>query len=668
MQLMNTVEILDTGYEKLKIKLLYMYIFRSIIWCLFYFIYNKFRELHQDLEKHHELKAELGRMKSDRERLDMKIQLLNVCYWKEWFRIFNYEFDDSSILKYSNSIVFYVKSTVGIGRSYAEMAKELNQGMEVKKRTMLVVFDIIGFFYQFQFVVFNRLFIQAQLTKVLKFRCKLSSSVFLFYCIFYNVKLIIVVIFGSNIPCAEHKVCCLLCWSASSKYILEYVSYDDQPVREWQSAWGEMDEKRLVFYHSCGIGDESKPFLNTYLSNKISCRSIWRRTGSEISNKDETGRFEQTNNIIHIKMEKLASTNLNSKLTEIYYSRNIYLITPSAETAVRWVEALHTASTRRMMLTRRPSSFSERSCILVLPAPNNLTIHTIRVLNGIVVLMLLKVIDDLLLIGAQNGLFFTQINSPRMPVNIGGISAVSAVSDFFNVFNIMIECMPDINMMALIIGDTRSLALIPLTTVWLYLCVTDTKTVHMLKYNNSKDVFCPYRVSVLCLISIHIEISSINKYFSTIEPAVCLQNSVHGFYFGADSFYFVESLGNKCQWNSVRNVKLLFHTTNKRFSVYTAPYLYVKNANIEHYAILYKFPFLFRPILDEREVFECQNGHIVCCRPNGDVFMSVSNKDSVEIHRFNATINKRSAMKRKGISMSVFHEKRSKINNDTKVL
>uniref|UniRef100_A0A1I7X3R4 PH domain-containing protein n=1 Tax=Heterorhabditis bacteriophora TaxID=37862 RepID=A0A1I7X3R4_HETBA len=208
---------------------------------------------------------------------------------------------------------------------------------------------------------------------------------------------------------------------------------DDQPVREWQSAWGEMDEKRLVFYHSCGIGDESKPFLNIDLEKE----SWVVRAGSEISNKDETGRFEQTNNIIHIKMEKLASTNLNS-------NRNIYLITPSAETAVRWVEALHTASTRRMMLTRRPSSFSERSCILVLPAPNNLTIHTIRVLNGIVVLMLLKVIDDLLLIGAQNGLFFTQINSPQKeslePLTLGVVFILmNAISKYHLDINFMIS-------------------------------------------------------------------------------------------------------------------------------------------------------------------------------------------------------------------------------------
>lgn len=68
----------------------------------------------------------------------------------------------------------------------------------------------------------------------------------------------------------------------------------------------------------------------------------------------------------------------------------------------------------------------------------------------------------------------------------------------------------------------------------------------------------------------------------------------------------------------------------------------------------------FRTILDEREVFECKNAHVVCCRPNGDVLISISNTDSVELHRFNATNSKRSAVKRKGLTATTF-DKRSKV-------
>ncbi|VDL82968.1 unnamed protein product [Nippostrongylus brasiliensis] len=64
--------------------------------------------------------------------------------------------------------------------------------------------------------------------------------------------------------------------------------------------------------------------------------------------------------------------------------------------------------------------------------------------------------------------------------------------------------------------------------------------------------------------------------------------------------------------------------------------------------------------MDEREVFECRNAHVVCCRPNGDVFISISNTDSVEVHRFNATNSKRSTVKRKGLNAITF-DKRSKV-------
>ncbi|KAK6057137.1 hypothetical protein COOONC_05349 [Cooperia oncophora] len=186
--------------------------------------------------------------------------------------------------------------------------------------------------------------------------------------------------------------------------------------REWQSAWGEMDEKRLAFYDNDSVQtDLRKPFLTVDLEKEL--RIV--RVGSEVPVKMENGQ------------------------------RNILYLAPSIATAKAMAEALQSASTRRMMLTRRPSSFSEQSCLLVLSKPNNLTIHTTCV------------VDDYLLIGAQSGLFFTSVSSARVPVRIAGFNSVTAM-----------ECLADLNILALIIDHKRSLALVPLPALKLALNVT----------------------------------------------------------------------------------------------------------------------------------------------------------------------------------------------------
>ncbi|KAK5974571.1 hypothetical protein GCK32_013064 [Trichostrongylus colubriformis] len=292
---------------------------------------------------------------------------------------------------------------------------------------------------------------------------------------------------------------------------------DDSNVREWQSAWGEMDEKRLMFYDNDSVQtDLRKPFLSVDLEKEL--RIV--RVGSEVPVKMDNGQV--SHNIVHIKTD----------------SRNIYILAPSMQTAKRWAEALQSASTRRMMLTRRPSSFSEQSCLLVLSKPNNLTIHTTCV------------IDDYLLIGAQSGLFFTNVNSARVPVRIGGFNSVTAM-----------EYLADLNILALIIDQKRSLALVPLPALKLalnalhpsvradviaghdylhalayhvqdgqrYLCAASSAKIHILKYNAARDVFTGHQV------------------IETREPAMCMLSTSKGFFFGADSFYFVQLSRNQSE-------------------------------------------------------------------------------------------------------------------------
>ncbi|KAK6045679.1 CNH domain protein, partial [Cooperia oncophora] len=259
---------------------------------------------------------------------------------------------------------------------------------------------------------------------------------------------------------------------------------DDSSVREWQSAWGEMDEKRLAFYDNDSVQtDLRKPFLTVDLEKEL--RIV--RVGSEVPVKMENGQV--SHNIVHLKTD------------------------------------------RRMMLTRRPSSFSEQSCLLVLSKPNNLTIHTTCV------------VDDYLLIGAQSGLFFTSVSSARVPVRIAGFNSVTAM-----------ECLADLNILALIIDHKRSLALVPLPALKLalnvthpsvhadvisgydhlhaiayhlqdgqrYLCAASSAKIHILKYNAARDVFTGHQV------------------IETREPAMCMLSTAKGFFFGADSFYSVQ--------------------------------------------------------------------------------------------------------------------------------
>ncbi|KAE9414700.1 hypothetical protein Angca_006638 [Angiostrongylus cantonensis] len=443
---------------------------------------------------------------------------------------------------------------------------------------------------------------------------------------------------------------------------------DDFTVREWLSVWGEMDEKRLLFYDKDPTNfDLRTPFLSVDLEKDL--RIV--RVGSEVPVKAENG--QASHNIVHIRTE----------------NRNIYILAPSTQTAKRWAEALQNASTRRMMLAHRSSSSSDQSCLLVLSKPNNLTIHTICV------------IDSYILIGAQSGLFFTYMSSPRLPVRIGGFNSVSAMQ--------FLQCL---NILALVIDHRRLLALIPLSTLkselnaaqpclradvipgydnlhvlthhqqegqWYLLAANCTK-INVLKYNAARDVFIAQQV---------IKIN---------EPAVCIQSTPRGIYFGSDSFYFVQ-LGQG-ELDPVRladpsivdypialllirddevllayqNYGIFVNSRGERTRsrtveweqmpmefVYTAPYLYVVHYDSIEILRIADYNGLDSDIiLDEREVYACHNAHVVYSCSNGDVFISISNTDSVELHRFNATNSKRNPTKRKGLA-SAGLDKRSKI-------
>lgn len=110
----------------------------------------------------------------------------------------------------------------------------------------------------------------------------------------------------TGLACALYTHSCSLC-------------RDDCSVREWQSAWGEMDEKRLTFYDNDSVqNDLRKPFLTVRISTllgvdsppfasdcfQVDLEKELRivRVGSEVPVKTDSGQV--SHNIVHLKTER----------------------------------------------------------------------------------------------------------------------------------------------------------------------------------------------------------------------------------------------------------------------------------------------------------------------------------------------------------------------------
>uniref|UniRef100_A0A158PBH0 Phorbol-ester/DAG-type domain-containing protein n=1 Tax=Angiostrongylus cantonensis TaxID=6313 RepID=A0A158PBH0_ANGCA len=397
---------------------------------------------------------------------------------------------------------------------------------------------------------------------------------------------------------------------------------DDFTVREWLSVWGEMDEKRLLFYDKDPTNfDLRTPFLSVDLEKDL--RIV--RVGSEVPVKAENG--QASHNIVHIRTEK------------ILFSVGIF-------------------------------TFCDGQRHFRMPPPpiNHVSYPTISLF--ILFVNNLKVIDSYILIGAQSGLFFTYMSSPRLPVRIGGFNSVSYSS--LDLPELSSDVIPGYDNLHVLTHHQQE-------GQWYLLAANCTK-INVLKYNAARDVFIAQQV---------IKIN---------EPAVCIQSTPRGIYFGSDSFYFVQ-LGQG-ELDPVRladpsivdypialllirddevllayqNYGIFVNSRGERTRsrtveweqmpmefVYTAPYLYVVHYDSIEILRIADYNGLDSDIiLDEREVYACHNAHVVYSCSNGDVFISISNTDSVELHRFNATNSKRNPTKRKGLA-SAGLDKRSKI-------
>ncbi|VDM51846.1 unnamed protein product [Angiostrongylus costaricensis] len=395
---------------------------------------------------------------------------------------------------------------------------------------------------------------------------------------------------------------------------------DDFTVREWLSVWGEMDEKRLLFYDKDATNSDLRtPFLSVDLEKDL--RIV--RVGSEVPVKAENG--QTSHNIVHIRTEK------------VLFSVEIFTF---------WLLQLKQQSGGR-------KRFRIPTISLFILYVNNL-----------------KVIDSYILIGAQSGLFFTYMSSPRLPVRIGGFNSVSYSS--LDLSELLSDVIPGYDNLHVLTHHQQE-------GQWYLFAASSTK-INILKYNAARDVFIAQQVGF------------------TEFSSVCIQSTPRGIYFGSDSFYFVQ-LGQG-ELDPVRladpsivdypialllirddevllayqNYGIFVNSRGERTRsrtveweqmpmefVYTAPYLYVVHYDSIEILRIADYNGLDSDIiLDEREVYACHNAHVVYSCSNGDVFISISNTDSVELHRFNATNSKRNPTKRKGLA-SAGLDKRSKI-------
>ncbi|VDM51052.1 unnamed protein product [Toxocara canis] len=287
---------------------------------------------------------------------------------------------------------------------------------------------------------------------------------------------------------------------------------------KWRSAWATISGHRLCFFDNDGLAapiNGGSPFLTVNLDG-----DHWRL---------------HMQSVMDLGIKAGVSKDSHALLIELRLARSsLYLLAPTVQAKQRWVRALQAATDHRMFIERQPSlSSGANKMLIALDAPLNLTINCSQMLG------------DWLLIGAQEGLFITQLSSPRVPFVVAGLSAVFHM-----------ELLSDLEMLIAISGLQRQLVLMHVSDLKAgfksdrptvrptaianfsachllavhfdkqkntrYMCVADPEKVHILHFNARLGIFTPY------------------KSISTCEPATCLLTIGSGIVFGADQFYYVD--------------------------------------------------------------------------------------------------------------------------------
>ncbi|MFH4978242.1 hypothetical protein AB6A40_004951 [Gnathostoma spinigerum] len=344
------------------------------------------------------------------------------------------------------------------------------------------------------------------------------------------------------------------------------------------------------------------------------------------------------------------------------------------------MEALQAATTQRMIVKRRPSAPTAggNSLILALDAPLNIGINCTQVLG------------ECFLIGANEGLFITSFHSPKVPINVSGLSAVYHM-----------ELLHDLDMMVAISGPQRNLVILHVADLHAafksdmpfvratpisgtdhchlltihhdarkqkrYLCVADPDKITLMQFNSRLNIF------------------TTSTFIPTAEPATCLLSMPFGIVFGADSFYFVDldklqpvalniadcpndwplgavavssnemllAFQNFGVFVDVRGNRTRRETVDWEQAplefVYALPYLFVVHYDTLEIMQVAKYEGSdSRGLLNERDVFRCQNAHFTGRgRTEKEVIFSLSAADRVEVHRFDCSGARKSSLKRR---------------------
>uniref|UniRef100_A0A0K0E9P3 Non-specific serine/threonine protein kinase n=1 Tax=Strongyloides stercoralis TaxID=6248 RepID=A0A0K0E9P3_STRER len=224
------------------------------------------------------------------------------------------------------------------------------------------------------------------------------------------------------------------------------------------------------------------------------------------------------------------------RLIEIKLSGfNIYMLLPTEQAKQRWLKALHSVSNRQQGQRKHKSGGSDVQMLLCLDSPQNLSINATLIF------------DDYLVIGANEGLFVTQLQNGRLPFSITGVTSVQVM-----------EIIPELNMLIIICGHHKQLSIVHLNqlrnafinprngvnptpvcnlrnchimvvsplnhNINRYLYVATMDAIHILQHNKKLDMF------------------NVIKVIRTKEPCNSILSIPSGFVYAADTFYFVNNV------------------------------------------------------------------------------------------------------------------------------
>uniref|UniRef100_A0A914ULP7 Citron Rho-interacting kinase n=2 Tax=Plectus sambesii TaxID=2011161 RepID=A0A914ULP7_9BILA len=297
----------------------------------------------------------------------------------------------------------------------------------------------------------------------------------------------------------------------------------DEPNLRWRDAWARIDGHSLAFFDNDNLAvNNGTAFYVIKLAQQG-----WRVHFQSRPDDDRALRTEDMPYLIEIKIHPESPE-------QTFQPYRLYLMAPTMPAKQRWVQALQIATNRRMFERRSSSLNLRNNCLLRLESPHNLTIHSSIVL------------DDTLLLGCQEGLFFTSASSVHVPYNVAGLGPV---------FQLELIAGVDMGMLVVITGSSRCVSFIHLTDLRTafksshpavkatalesmsschllmvaysggnarYLCVADPDQVHIWQYNVRLDIFAPH------------------KRVATSEPATCLTQMGERLLLGADTFYAID--------------------------------------------------------------------------------------------------------------------------------